>query len=113
MPRYLLAVYRPNGFDHSVEITAEVMADIDALNDEMEAAGVRIFVGGLQPIATINAIVRSEDGVRAIHAGPAANENRYLDGFWVLDVPILADAVAWGEKASQACRATIEVRPFH
>jgi len=46
MPQYLVCNYLPDDFDPSTEDEA-MSRDIDALNDEMEAAGVRIFVGGL------------------------------------------------------------------
>jgi hypothetical protein len=31
----------------------------------------------------------------------------------VLDVANLDEALAWGRKAAVACRASVEVRPFH
>ncbi len=47
MTRYLVAIHHPYDCDPSAEDEA-MDRDIDALNDEMVAAGVRIFVGGLQ-----------------------------------------------------------------
>ena len=46
MTQYLVAIHHPDDYDPSAEDEA-MSRDIDALNDEMEAAGVRIFVGGL------------------------------------------------------------------
>jgi hypothetical protein len=34
-------------------------------------------------------------------------------GFWVLEAADLEEALAWGRKAAVACRASVEVRPFH
>lgn len=48
MTQYLAAIYRPDDYDPSVE-TEAMSQEIDALNHEMVAAGVRIFVGGLSP----------------------------------------------------------------
>ncbi len=45
MTQYLVAIHHPDDYDPSVE-TEAMSRDIDALNDEMVAAGVRIFVGG-------------------------------------------------------------------
>ena len=46
MARYLVAIHLPDNFDPSA--ASEAMEhDIDVLNEEMVAAGVRIFVGGL------------------------------------------------------------------
>jgi hypothetical protein len=48
MTQYLVAIHHPDDYDPSAEDQA-MSRDIDALNDEMVAAGVRIFVGGLSP----------------------------------------------------------------
>jgi hypothetical protein len=45
MAQYLVAIHRPDDYDPSTEDEA-MHRDIDALNEEMEAAGVRIFAGG-------------------------------------------------------------------
>ena len=46
MAQYLVAIHHADDYDPSTEDEA-MSRDIDALNDEMKAAGVRIFVGGL------------------------------------------------------------------
>ena len=48
MPQYLGAIYVPDDFDPS-SVDEAMVRDIDALNNEMVTAGVRIFVGGLSP----------------------------------------------------------------
>jgi len=48
MSQYLVAIYHPDDYDPSTEDEA-MSRDIDALNNEMKAARVRIFVGGLSP----------------------------------------------------------------
>ena len=55
MPQYLVAIYRPDDYDPSVE-TEAMSRDIDALNDQMVAAGVRIFVGGLSPAGSARSL---------------------------------------------------------
>ena len=45
MTQYLIAIHHPDDYDPSLEDEAKGR-DIDVLNDEMKAAGVRIFVGG-------------------------------------------------------------------
>jgi hypothetical protein len=49
MTQYLVAIQHPDDCDPSVAEDEAMHCDIDALNHEMKAAGVRIFVGGLQP----------------------------------------------------------------
>ena len=46
MPQYLVVIHHPDDYDPSVEDEA-MHREIDVLNEEMIAAGVRVFVGGL------------------------------------------------------------------
>jgi hypothetical protein len=46
MTQYLVAIYHPDDYARSLENGA-MERDIDALNEEMEAAGVKVFVGCL------------------------------------------------------------------
>ncbi len=87
--------------------------DIDALNDEMMAAGVRIFVGGLSPARNARSLRRQSDGKVLITDGPYLETKEHVGGFWVLEAANLDDALAWGRKAAVACRAPVEVRPFN
>jgi hypothetical protein len=48
----LVTVHHPNDYDPSVAEDEAMFRDIRALNDEMKAAGVRIFVGGLHPASS-------------------------------------------------------------
>jgi hypothetical protein len=112
MAYYLVAIHHPDDYDGSTE-DASMTRDIDRLNDEMKAAGVRIFVGGLKPAARFAKSIRSPgDGKLSIVDGPYLPGREHVGGFWVLDVASLEDAVAWGSKAAVACRAPVEVRPF-
>lgn len=112
MPNFLVAIYRPP--DYEPEEEDEVMGrEIDALNAEMVAAGVRVFVGGLQPVATAKSLRHQPDGGLQITDGPIFCPIEHVGGFWVLAAADLDTAIAWGRKAAVACRAAVEVRPFH
>jgi len=111
--KFNVAIHRPNNYDHSVEITNEVMAAIDQVNQEMVDAGIRVFVGGLQTRRNAKSIHRAADGTLAVTDGPFLEAKDYVDGFWVLDVATIEEAVEWGKKAAAACRGSVEVRPFH
>jgi hypothetical protein len=39
--------------------------------------------------------------------------DEHVAGFWVLEAHSMDDALEWGRKATIACRAPVEVRPFH
>ena len=111
MTQYLVAIYHPDDYDPSTE-DAAMSRDIDALNDEMEAAGVRIFVGGLQPPSSAKSLRAQPNGKVLITDGPYIETKEHVGGFWVLEAADLDEALVGGRKAAVACRASVEVRPF-
>jgi hypothetical protein len=111
MTQYLVAIHHPDDFDPSSE-DAATARDIDTLNEEMVAAGVRIFVGGLLPVSSARSLRAQPNGKVLITDGPYLETNEHIGGFWVLEAATLEDALAWGRKAVVACRAPVEVRPF-
>ena len=113
MARYLVAIHHPDDYDPSVAEDEAMTRDIDALNDEMKAAGVRIFVGGLHPANSARSLRAQPGGEVVITDGPYLQIREHVGGFWVLEAADLNEALAWGRKAAVACRAPVEVRPFH
>ena len=112
MTQYLVAIHHPDDYDPSGEDEA-MSRDIDVLNDEMKAAGVRIFVGGLQRASRARSLRAQPDGGVLITDGPYLETKEHVGGFWVLEAADLNEALAWGSKAAVACRAPVEVRQFH
>lgn len=111
MPQFLIAIHLPDDYDPATEDEATIR-DIDALNDEMVAAGIRVFVGGLHsPKRAVS--LRAKSGRIHMTDGPFIEAKEHVGGFWVLELGSLDEAVAWGEKAVIACRAPVEVRQFH
>ena len=112
MTQYLVAIYHPDDYDPSTEDEA-MSRDIDTLNKEMVAAGVRVFVGGLAPARTAKSVRRKPGGKPLITDGPYLETREHIGGFWVLECSAPEEALAWGEKAATACRAPVQVRPFN
>ena len=112
MPQYLVAIHHPDDYDPSKE-DAAMHRDIDVLNDEMKAAGVRVFVGGLQSASRAKSLRVRRNGEVHITDGPFIESKEHVGGFWVLDAADLDEALVWGRKAALACRAPVEVRQFH
>jgi hypothetical protein len=112
MTQYMVAIHHPYDFDPSSEDEA-TRRDITALNDEMKAAGIRVFVGGLQPARTAKSLRLKPGGKLSMTDGPYIETKEHIGGFWVLEAADLDEALAWGRKAAVACRAPVEVRPFH
>ena len=111
MPHYLVAIHHPDGYDGSREGEA-MMRDIDVLNEEMAAAGARIFAGGLSGDSSARSLRPQPDGKVLITDGPYLETKEHVGGFWILKAANLDEALAWGRKAVLACRAPVEVRPF-
>jgi hypothetical protein len=112
MTQYLVAIHHPNNYDPSTEDEA-MHHDIDVLNEEMVAAGVRIFVGGLRPPSSAKSLRAQPNGKVLIIDGPYLETKELVGGFWVLEAADLEEALEWGRKAVIACRAPVEVRPFY
>ena len=113
MTQYLVAIHHPDDFDPSVAEDEATRRDISALNDEMMAAGVRVFVGGLQPARSAKSLRVKPGGNVLVTDGPYLETREHIGGFWVLESADLDEALAWGRKAAIACRAPVEVRPFN
>ena len=112
MAEYLLSVHMVEGEEPPApEIVEQMYKDVDVVNQEMKDAGVWVFAGGLHP-ATTATVVRVKDGEVVTTDGPFAETKEQLGGFWVIQVPDLDAALAWAAKATAACKAPVEVRPF-
>jgi hypothetical protein len=113
MKQYMLSVYHADsGPDLTPEAMAASMRDVDALNAEMVSAGVWVFAGGLHNDSTAS-VLRVKDGAVVTTDGPFAETKERIGGFWVINADDLDAALAWARKATVACAAPIEVRPFH
>jgi hypothetical protein len=109
--QYLVAIHHPDNYDASLEGEA-MMRDIDVLNDEMAAAGVRLFAGGLQPAGKAKSLRAQAGGEVMLMDGPYLEAKEHVGGFWLLECADMDAALAWGRKAAVACRAPVEVREF-
>ena len=84
MAQYLVAIHHPDDYDPSVETEATI-SEIHALNREMVAAGVRVFVGGLSPAGRAKSLRAQPDGKVLITDGPYLETKEYIASFYLLD----------------------------
>jgi len=112
MKQYLLAVHMVEGepIPPEAEIQQRYKA-VDAFNAELQSSGAWVFGGGLHPPDTAT-VVRSQGGQVVTTDGPFAETKEQLGGFWVIRAPDLDAALAAAARASEACGAPVEVRPF-
>ena len=112
MTQYLLSVHHDyEAAPPPQEEIEKMFKQVDELNAELQSSGVWVFAGGLQPSSSATVVRQVGDDVVTTD-GPYAETKEVMGGFWVLECPDLDAALAWGRKATVACGAPVEVRPF-
>jgi hypothetical protein len=109
MPQFLVAIQLPDNYDPSLEDEG-VIRDVHALNEEMDAAGIRLFAGGLEPASKAKTLRKQANGKVIITDGPYAEAKEHIGGFSVVEAADMDEALAWARKAAIACRVPVEVR---
>ncbi len=83
-----------------------------AVVDEMKAAGVYVFAGGLEeedgPVYSAD----PTSGALVISDGPYVETKEFLGGFAIVDVADDETATMWAGKVAEACGWPHEVRRF-
>lgn len=111
MKQYLLSIYQPDGRP-SPERLAEVVRDLDTLNQEMKAAGAWVFAGALHPPSTAT-VLRAGDDEVLVTDGPFIEAKEFLGGFTVIQTEDLDAALDWGRRLAGVLKPlAVEVRPF-
>jgi hypothetical protein len=111
MKQYLLSVYHGENGSPAPEAMEKIVRDVDALNAELQAAGAWVFAGGLFPSSTAT-VLQALGGDVLVTDGPFIEAKEHIGGFWVIEAADLDAALEWGKKATRACAAAVEVRPF-
>jgi hypothetical protein len=109
MPHYLVVSHLPENFDPSTQDEAMVRA-INDLNDELEAAGARVFVGGLSPASQAKSLRAQPNGEVLVTDGPFLEAKEHVGGFSILEAADMDEVLAWARKSVVACRMPVEVR---
>jgi len=113
MKMYLLSIYQPDGSVRPPpERLAQIMAEIEIMNDELRASNCWVFAGGLHEPSTAT-VVRVTDGEVLMTDGPYIEGKEHIGGFSVIRAPDLDMALGWGRRLAKATGLPIEVRPFH
>jgi hypothetical protein len=111
MPRYLLAIYQPDGGVPPPEVLEAVGRELHRLNQDIKAAGGWVFSGGLHAASSAT-VVRTRDRELLITDGPYIEGKEHIGGFWIVTAPDLDVALGWAKRAAQVTTLPIEVRPF-
>jgi hypothetical protein len=112
MKRYLLSMYQPDGPAPPPEVLDPVMRDLNALEQQMKAAGVWVFSGGLHDPSTAT-VLRAQQGEVLVTDGPYVEGKEHIGGFTIIKAPDLDAALEWASRYARAVALLpIEVRPF-
>jgi hypothetical protein len=109
MKQYLLSVIEPGGPPPAN--LDQIMADVNAVDQEMRKAGAWVFAGGFHAASTAT-IVRYKDGDVLMTDGPFTEGKEHVGGFSIVKAPDLDAALEWAQKLAKATTLPVEVRPF-
>ena len=113
MTQYLMSVHGDEAdfANLTPDDMQRMFRQVDAYNNELQAAGRWVFGGGLQP-ATTATVVRTDGGETTLTDGPYLETKEHIGGFWVITAADLDAALRWAAEGSKACQGRVEVRPF-
>lgn len=111
--QYMLLVYSDPAREPAYGSPAfqTMMSGFFALNERLRAEGVLRSGEGLQGVETARSL-RVKAGKVEVMDGPFAETREHLGGYYVIDVPDMAAALAYAELVPSAAFGTIEVRPL-
>lgn len=111
MAQYLLSIYQPDGEGPPPVDLDAIMRDVEAVNEEMRAAGAWVFAGGMHAPDTAT-VVRLQGDELLTTDGPYIEGKEHIGGFTVVEAADLDAALSWGRKLARAITLPIEVRPM-
>jgi hypothetical protein len=112
--QYLLSVHEvEDAAPRPAEEMRTIYRDVDAFNAVLKEQGSWVFAGGLHPANKATVVRHVRDGEVLMTDGPFAEGKEHIGGFWVIEAADSDAALAWAARASRACAAAVEVRPFH
>lgn len=111
MKQYLLSIYQPGFEPPPAEVLEKITRDLEALRDEMRAAGAWVFAGGLHEPSTATVIDPRGDGM-PMTDGPYVEGKEHIGGLTIIQASNLDEALDWGAKLARATTLPVEVRPF-
>jgi hypothetical protein len=112
MKQYMLSVHGTQGEAMPpADVMQQMFDDVEKVNQELRQQGRWVFGGGLTDAGDAT-VVRAERGEILLTDGPYVETKEQIGGFWVIRAEDLDEALAWAGKATVACRAPVEVRPF-
>ena len=111
MTEYLIAFNDEWVPDYTAEEFRRIATATTELREEMRAAGVLVFTGGLDDAAPVFSVDASS-GAPLFTDGPFVESKEHLGGIAVIDVADEAAARLWAARIATACAWPQEVHRF-
>ena len=108
MPNYIIYFNQQWVGDHPAEWYEPRGPLARAVVEEMKAAGVLVFAGGLEE--EIHLAYGADDAGSI--GGPITTTGEYIGGLTIINVASDDEAKMWGAKVGQACGWPQEIRKF-
>lgn len=112
MTEYLIYFNQQWVGDHTEEWFGQRTPLARAVVEEMKAAGVYVFAGGLEEEVETSFTADATSGPLVITDGPFIESKEWIGGLTVVDVADDEAAKMWAGKIAEACGWPQEVRRF-
>ena len=113
--RFMLIVKADRDSEAGILPSRELVAAMDAFNQEMVQAGVLLAGEGLHPSSKGARVMLHGGGKRTVIDGPFAETKELIAGFWLIQVKSKEEAIQWASRcpddpARPGATGQIEVR---
>ena len=112
MRTYLITLYSPDGPTPPPEVLGPIMAELEALNADIRAAGGWVFAGGLGDLSAATTIRAGGSGDVVLTDGPFLEAKEHLGGLTIVRAPDYDVALGWARRTAEATGLAVEIRPF-
>jgi len=114
MAQYLLSVHHgpADAGEPPAPMSAERMAQMQAMEEEMKETGAWLFSGRLTEPEIATVVRAQPDGEVLTTDGPFVESKEHLAGFYIVEADDLDAALRWAGRTSAIIGQPIEVRPF-
>ena len=110
MAQYVLNLVQPVGDPPPPEVLGPIMRKVQAVSEEVRAAGAWVFAAGLHAPEASTVLKPQGDEVLVVD-GPYVEAKEFVGGFTVVEADDLDAALEWGRRYARATGLPIEVRP--
>ncbi|MBV8988163.1 MAG: hypothetical protein JO372_06340 [Solirubrobacterales bacterium] len=111
MKQYLLSIYQPDGDVPAPAVLERISGEVQAVREELRAAGAWVFSGGLHASSTAT-VLNPRSDVLPMTDGPYVEGKEHIGGLVIIKAESLDEALAWARKVARATTLPVEVRPF-